>query len=208
MKASTVWLAIASIVACAGCTESTPDVTPEVHTDSSNDHEHHHGGEHDHGHGDGLAGTHSHDHSHNRSLGKPLHGGRIVPIGHAHHKGGVTHFHAEVMPLVDDVIRLYLLTESDDGESVGYSTEDKEIPALVSVQAKGSLSKEVSFESKAGSDDSAEFILAIPESLAGGRAFSVVIPKITLGGQRQNFSFSISRQKPVFDKPESKKSDE
>ena len=94
MKASTVWLAIASVVACTGCTESTPDVTPEMHTDSSNDDEHDHGGEHDHGHGDGLAGTHSHDHSHNRSLGKPLHGGRIVPIGHAHHKGGVTHFHA------------------------------------------------------------------------------------------------------------------
>ena len=62
-----------------------------------------------------------------------------------HHKDGATHFHAEVMPLVDDVIRFYLLTESDDGESVDYSTQDKEIPALMSVKGKEFLSQEVSF---------------------------------------------------------------
>ena len=139
MKASTVCFAIISLVACAGCAESDRGVTPGMHTNVPHDRKHHHDGDHD--HSDGGTVPHPHHHSH----GQPLHGGRIVSIGHTHHKDGATHFHAEVMPLVDDVIRFYLLTESDDGESVDYSTQDKEIPALMSVKGKEFLSQEVSF---------------------------------------------------------------
>ena len=46
---------------------------------------------------------HGHGHSHSHRHGKPLHGGRIVSIGHTHHKNGATHFHAEVMPLTGDI---------------------------------------------------------------------------------------------------------
>ena len=202
MKASTVCFAIISLVACAGCAESDPGVTPGMHSNVPHDRKHHHDGDHD--HSDGGTVPHSHHHSH----GQPLHGGRIVSIGHTHHKDGATHFHAEVMPLVDDVIRFYLLTESDDGESVDYSTQDKEIPALMSVKGKEFLSQEVSFEPRAARDASSEFLLVIPESLAEGKTFLIVIPKITLDGQRQNFSFTISRQKSVVDKPETETSDE
>ena len=203
MKPSTPYLMIAALLLTAGCTESDP-VTPEMHTDFSHDHKHQHGSNHDHEHEhkEGFTGTHSHGHSHSHRHGEPLHGGRIVSIGHTHHKGGATHFHAEVMPLVDNVIRFHLLTESDDGESIDFSIDDKEIPALVSVKDKESLSKEASFTSVAVAGESSEFMLAIPESLAEGEAFSIVIPKITLGGQRQNFSFSVSRQKPEVDEQE------
>ena len=204
MNSSTPYLMIAALLLAAGCTEPDPGVTPEMHEDFSHDHKHQHGGDHDHEHehGDGFTGTHSHGHSHSHRHGEPLHGGRIVSIGHTHHKGGATHFHAEVMPLADNVIRFHLLTESDDGESVDYSIEDNEIPALVCVKDKESLSKEASFTSVAEGDETSEFMLAIPESLPDAEAFSIVIPKITLGGQRQNFSFSVSREKPAADEAE------
>ena len=209
MKSFTPYLMISALLIAAGCTESDPGITPEMHEDFAHDHKHQHGGDHDHEHehGDGFTGTHSHSHSHSHRHGEPLHGGRIVSIGHTHHKDGATHFHAEVMPLVDNVIRFHLLTESDAGESVDYTIEDKEIPALVSVKDKESVSEEASFTPATEGDESSEFMLSLPESLAEGEAFSVVIPKVTLGGQRQNFSFSAYREKPVVDEQETTEPD-
>ena len=99
------------------------------------------------------------------------------------------------MPLVDDVIRFHLLTESDDGKSKDYGITAKEIDALISISDKESGGHEVSFVAAGEGEKASEFTLTIPDGLSEGESFSVVIPKLTLGGHRQNFSFSVSRQK-------------
>ena len=209
MKTSATSMAIAVLAFCIGCSDEDTSVTPEMHTDFSHDHKHQHAGHdgHEHTHKDGFKGTHSHGHSHSHRHGEPLHGGRIVSIGHTHHKSGATHFHAEVMPLVDGVIRFHLLTESDDGKSKDYGITAKEIDALISISDKESGGHEVSFVAAGEGEKASEFTLTIPDGLSEGESFSVVIPKLTLGGHRQNFSFSVSRQK-AKDTEETEKPDE
>ena len=135
----------------AGCTEpqsdSEPAVTTEMHEDFDHHHPHQHGTHHDHEHehGDGFEGTHSHDHSHGHRHGSPLHGGRVVSIGHSHHKDGETHFHAEVMPVADDLISFHILTEDESGESVDAQVDAKEITGLISVKGDESAGHEVTF---------------------------------------------------------------
>ncbi|MDG1896030.1 MAG: hypothetical protein P8J37_14090 [Fuerstiella sp.] len=180
-----------------GCADQDSAITTEMHEDFDHDHKHLHTGDddHEHEHKDGFKGSHAHGHSHSHRHGEPLYGGRIVSIGHTHHKDGATHFHAEVMPLTDNTVRFHLLTESDDGNSKGYPVDDAEIPALISIKARESSATECSFVAIGDGNTSAEFALEIPESVHEGEAFSVVIPKVKLDGNRQNFSFSISRNK-------------
>ena len=197
MNSSTACLIVTAFL-CVSCAEreKSGGLTSDMHSDSSHTHRHQHGhgSDHEHDHKDGFKGSHSHQHKHSHRHGEPLHGGRIVSIGHTHHKGGATHFHAEVMPLVDGVIRFHLLTESDEGESKDYAVSDDEIPALISIKDRESSGVEASFVPAVGEEESSEFRLLIPDKVAEGQAFSVVIPKVRLGGHRQNFSFSVSRQ--------------
>ena len=186
---------------CSGCSKPDAALTTDMHEDFDHTHKHQHTGndDHEHEHGDGFKGSHSHGHSHSHRHGEPLHGGRIVSIGHTHHKDGATHFHAEVMPLTDSTIRIHLLTESDKGESLDYPIEAAEIPAMISVKGRESGALECSFTRVGEGDSASEFGLTIPQGIADGEAFSVVIPKVELGGQRQNFSFTVSPQKSKQD---------
>ena len=183
----------------AGCTEpqsdSEPAVTTEMHEDFDHHHPHQHGTHHDHEHehGDGFEGTHSHDHSHGHRHGSPLHGGRVVSIGHSHHKDGETHFHAEVMPVAGDSISFHILTEDESGESVDAPVEAKEITGLISVKGEESAGHEVTFQNTDDDGEASGFTATLPEKLVHGQAYSVVIPKVILAGQRQNFSFTASR---------------
>lgn len=183
----------------AGCTESQsnsePAVTTEMHEDFDHHHPHQHGTHHDHEHehGDGFEGTHSHGHSHGHRHGSPLHGGRTVSIGHSHHKDGETHFHAEVMPVADDLISFHILTEDESGESVDAQVDAKEITGLISVKGDESAGHEVTFRVTADDGEVSVFTVTLPEELDHGEAYLVVIPKVVLDGQRQNFSFTASR---------------
>lgn len=181
---------------CAGCSDAGSAVTGDMHEDFNHDHRHQHtdGDDHEHAHKSGFRGAHSHPHTHGHRHGDPLHGGRIVSIGHTHHKAGVNHFHAEVMPLTDNTIRFHLLTETSDGDPRDYPIKDREIVALISVKGQESTGTEQSCQAVGDSGQASEFTLAIPEDLTDGNAFSVVIPKVVLDGQRQHFSFTVTRE--------------
>ena len=185
------------VLFCGGCSEQDSNITTDMHEDFDHDHKHQHTGDddHEHEHKDGFRGTHAHGHTHSHRHGEPLHGGRIVSIGHTHHKGGATHFHAEVMPLTGDSIRFHLLTESDSGESKDFPIKVTEIPGLISLKGKESASTDCMFTAVGTADTASEFTVEIPEFLREGDAYSVVIPKVKLDGNRQNFSFSVTRKK-------------
>lgn len=179
----------------SGCADSDEPITTDMHEDFTHDHQHRHGDneDHEHEHGNDFEGSHSHGHVHGHRHGKPLHGGRISSIGHTHHKDGATHFHVEIMPLTDNTIRFFLQTENEEGEAIDCAITESEIVALLSVKGQESSGMEMTFAAVA-EGESAEFALELPEDLAEQTAFSVVIPKIKLGGQRQNFSFKIERE--------------
>lgn len=186
----------AAALLLAGCSDQDDAaVTTDMHEDFDHDHKHQHsdGDDHEHDHADGFKGTHSHGHSHSHRHGDPIHGGKIVSVGHTHHKGGATHYHAEIMPIEESSIRFFVLTESDDGVSKDYPIEDGEITALISLKGKEAAASNVNFLS-VSEGKSAEFVLSIPDDMTDGDAYSVVVPKIKLGGQRLNFSFTASRK--------------
>ncbi|MCR9197343.1 MAG: hypothetical protein NXI04_01745 [Planctomycetaceae bacterium] len=191
----TIALLSALLLSLAGCSDGEGPLTTDMQEDFTHDHQHQHGtGDgHEHEHDNDFEGSHSHGHQHGHRHGKPLHGGRVLSVGHTHHKGGATHFHVELMPMTDDSIRFFLQTEDAHGEAMDCAIEDAEIEALISVRGMEAASKEVRFEAVAGGNGS-EFVLQLPEDLVSGKEFSVIVPKLKLGGQRQNFSFKISRE--------------
>lgn len=184
---------------CCGCTDQdagqTAGLVTDMHEDFEHEHNHHHGAhdDHEHEHKDGFTGSHSHEHTHGHRHDKPLYGGVLVSIGHTHHKGGAKHFHAEIMPLKGDTIRLHVLTDGADGGLQDCPVESKELTALISVPGNESLSKQISLMAVGDGPAAAEFQLTIPEEIAGSDSYSVVVPKIELDGQRQNFSFRARR---------------
>lgn len=184
---------------CGGCADEDSGITTDMHEDFDHKHKHQHTGDddHEHDHKDGFKGSHAHGHSHSHRHGEPLHGGRIVSIGHTHHKDGATHFHAEVMPLTGNFIRFHVLTESSNGESKDFPVEDAEIPGLISKKGGEEGALECSFVATENGENGSEFVLEIPQPLRDENAFSVVVPKITLDGNRQNFSFSVTRKSPA-----------
>ena len=97
------------------------------------------------------------------------------------------------MPLKDNSIHMHLLTELDDGTSKDFPIEDKSIQAMVSIKGKEAGAKAVDFVPVGDTGSASEYSFTIPEDLADGELFTVVVPKLTIGGQRQNFSFKIRR---------------
>lgn len=193
---ATVIVLSVSLLGSSGCSDGDEPVTTDMHEDFTHDHQHQHGAgdSHEHEHDDDFKGSHAHGHEHSHRHGKPLHGGRVLSVGHTHHQGGATHFHVELMPLTDDSIRFFLQTEDANGEAVDCCIEDREIEALISVRGMEAASREVCFTAVSDGEN-AEFVLPLPEDLISGEKFSVIVPKLTLGGQRQNFSFKIAREK-------------
>lgn len=180
---------------CCGCTDQDTALVTDMHEDFEHDHDHHHSDhdDHEHEHADGFHGSHSHEHTHGHRHDKPLYGGILVSIGHTHHDGGANHFHAEIMPIEEDTIHLHILTDAADGGLQDCPVESKELTALISVPGNESLSKKLSLVAVGDKPAAAEFHLTIPEDIAYSDTFSVVVPKIELGGQRQNFSFRARR---------------
>lgn len=185
--------ALLLIIGCesdAPNSSSSPPVTPDMSEDFSHNHEHSHGPEHDHGHshhGD-TNGSHQHEHSHAHRHGETPHDGRIVSIGHTHHKVGETYYHAEVLPITDGMLAFHVLIEDEDGELQEYSVEETEIFALVNESgASADLAIQITFIRD--STNKSQFTADIPASLADAERLTVVVPKIKLGKGRLNFKF-------------------
>ncbi|MAR13516.1 MAG: hypothetical protein CL681_26525 [Blastopirellula sp.] len=187
------WSYLLGTLLLCGCNQSAP-TTGDMNADFDHNHRHQHGTGHDHehDHDDGFAGGHSHEHGHGHRHGKPLHGGRLVSIGHSHHAEGATHYHAEIMPLVDGRVTIHLLTENDAGESVAFPIEVAEITAYVDrLDREDSLATEIVFTAE-GDGPASEFVTTVPETHRDSAELSIVVPKVKLGGERQNFSFTVS----------------
>ena len=188
-------LLLLAVVSCFGCSDPNAGVVTDMREDFEHEHKHQHSDhdDHEHTHADDIQGTHSHQHTHGHRHGEPLFGGRLISIGHAHHADGATHFHAEVMPLRDDTIRIHVLTDSDSGGLEALPIMATELTALVGVKDQESMSSECSFKAVGDEQPASEFLLVIPESIADATSYSVVVPKIEIDGQRQNFSFQVRR---------------
>lgn len=192
-------LFFAYVILPAGCEDAgTSAVTTDMHEDFDHDHQHTHGEEteHEHEHKDGFEGSHSHPHSHSHRHGKPLFGGKISSIGHSHHKEGEKHYHVEVMPVVDGVITFHLLTETSEGKSKSHPVEETEIVSIINAfKGEPILASELVFASKDGKSPASTFSATIPENFSEDQKLLIVIPKIKLGGERLNFSFTVDQDK-------------
>lgn len=170
------------VVSSLGCTDPNATAVTDLHEDfEHSNHEQEHAG--------GFHGSHTHE---QRDV-DPLFGGQLFPIGHTHNNDGATYFHAEVMPLEDNAVRFHVLTDSGDGDLEVCPIEAHELGALISVKGNESLSSECSITAVDNSLPASEFSLVIPEAIADADSYSVVVPKIEVGGHRQNFGFHVRR---------------
>ncbi len=140
---------------------------------------------HQHGHSSG----HAHSHDHENEEVNALHGGRLTSIGHTHHASGEQHFFAEVMPVVDQEITIYLLTKNETGRGIEFAVDETEIPAYAASRKTVSSSAYPAVFKQQGKAPSAKFVASVPELLQDRGTLSVVVPRILLGGQRRSFSF-------------------
>ncbi|REJ83651.1 MAG: hypothetical protein DWQ34_22750 [Planctomycetota bacterium] len=171
----------AVLLVAVGCErQNSSRITTDTHEDV----------EHEHRHADRTEEMHTHPHANPQRHREPLHGGRIVPIGHTHHDEDVTHYYAEVLPVHEGAITLYLLTESPDGELVEFPVPTAEFTALVAGDDVA-LAREVIFAPVGDDRTSARFVAAVDSDLIGRGTATFVVPKITLDGNRLSFSFPV-----------------
>ena len=167
-QAVSAWLVL--IVLFAGC----EPVDSDSHHDDSHSHEH------------------AHDHGHQH--GEPILGGQMVEVGHAHNPNGLLFYFAEILPGQDDSIRFYLSVEDEAGTSKPAVSKEPEILAYFTDEEHlGGAAREVYFKYLEESEEISVpiFSASLPTEFEVGGSFSVVIPKMTLGGERMSFSFKV-----------------
>lgn len=199
----------ACVVSTLGCNQQ-PDTTSEPITsnlDHNHDHDHKHvhgpGADHEHEHEDGHQGAHSHLHTHGHRHGKPIHGGKIVSLGHTHHEKGSTNYHAEILPANEDQISFHVLVEDEEGKLKDFSADDEKVAGFVNVKKGNSLGA-VEIEFERDKEDQSKFASAIPERFIKAEDLTVVIPKIQIGSQKLDFSFKVAREIAEEKKEETK----
>ncbi len=143
-------------------------------------------------HDDSHSHEHAHDHGHQH--GEPILGGQMVEVGHTHNPDGLLFYFAEILPSQDDTIRFYLSVEDEAGTSKPAMAKEPEIMAYVTDEEhQGEAAKEVYFKYLEESEEVSVpiFSASLPMEFEVGVPFSVVIPKMTLGGERMSFSFKV-----------------
>lgn len=147
----------------------------------------------EHSHNEEHHGLHSHAHDHSKA--QPLHGGKLVEIGHTHNKDGATHYFVEVMPQTADEVQFFVARESDDGGVEDYRPDAQEILALVdAVGQKRPKSKEIQFTAEDVEGQPLKYSANLIDVYPDAEELMIVIPKLKVGQERMNFSFSISRK--------------
>lgn len=138
--------------------------------------------------------SHEHAHDHGHQHGEPILGGQMVEVGHAHNPDGLLFYFAEILPSQDDTVRFYLSVEDEAGTSKPAMSKESEIMAYVTdKERQGEAAKEVYFKYVEESEEVSVpiFSASLPTEFEVGAPFSVVIPKMTLGGERMSFSFKV-----------------
>ena len=164
-----------------GCDHSASSVAPPP-AGSAEKHDHDH--------------DHDHDHHHQHSV-EPLQGGKLVEIGHNHYGSGATHYHAEIMPVVDGKVVFHLLSQAANGKSEPAQVKAKTLLAYIDPLDRDVAQPfEITFTAEPNSGGS-RFVATIPNPIKDCTRLSVVVPKIELGGDRQTFSFEASPGAPL-----------
>lgn len=146
--------------------------------------------------------SHSHEdaHDHGHQHGEPILGGQMVEVGHTHNPDGLLFYFAEILPSQNDSIRFHLSVEDEAGTSKPAVSKEPDIMAYVTDEEhQGEAAKEVYFKYLEESEEVSVpiFSASLPTEFEVGASFSVVIPKMTLGGERMSFSFKVkSRPAP------------
>ena len=117
-----------------------------------------------------------------------------MSIGHTHHKDEVADFHAEVMPIEGDRVSFYLLKETGEGKPEDHAIANREIGALISVKEEESNRVNCAFTGVGNGQEASAFSMEIPDAVAAGQTFTVMIPEVEFEGIRQSFTFTVSRQ--------------
>tara|TARA_Y100000814_G_scaffold117155_2_gene83817 strand:- start:86 stop:541 length:456 start_codon:yes stop_codon:yes gene_type:complete len=118
----------------------------------------------------------------------------MVEVGHAHNPNGLLFYFAEILPGQDDSIRFYLSVEDEAGTSKPAVSKEPEILAYFTDEEHlGGAAREVYFKYLEESEEISVpiFSASLPTEFEVGGSFSVVIPKMTLGGERMSFSFKV-----------------
>ena len=143
-------------------------------------------------HDDSHSHEHAHDHGHQH--GEPILGGQMVEVGHTHNPDGLLFYFAEILPSQNDSIRFHLSVEDEAGTSKPAVSKEPDIMAYVTDEEhQGEAAKEVYFKYLEESEEVSVpiFSASLPTEFEVGASFSVVIPKMTLGGERMSFSFKV-----------------
>ncbi len=136
---------------------------------------------------------HTHDHGHHHA--EPAFGGKIVDIGHTHGANGLLFYYAEVLPVGDNTISLYVAAADEAGKGKAVSMEETELMAYVTdAEQETSVTKEVVFKIK----DTGETVLflsaSIPADFSNSKRLSVIVPKLSFGDERLNFGFEVDTE--------------
>ncbi len=101
----------------------------------------------------------------------------------------------KIEPVKENSIRLYISVENENGEAKPAILERSSIMAYIyDSDSDTSSSKEVAFTLQETQGDIPVALLTgvIPTILHNSGQLSVIVPKITLGGERLNFTFNVS----------------
>ena len=139
--------------------------------------------------------SHENEHGHDHHHSGARFGGQMVEVGHTHNPEGLLFYFAEILPVKENTISLHVTVEDEAGNSNSVTITESEVMAFVSdAELETTVSREMTFELQETNTGSPATILSatIPTSLVNSPRLSIVIPKLTLGGERLNFSFEVS----------------
>jgi len=134
---------------------------------------------------------HGHDHHHSEAR----FGGQMVEVGHTHNPEGLQFYFAEILPLKENTISFHLSVEDEDSNTNSPTITGTEVLAYVSdPEFETTVSREITFELQETNSAAPATLLSatIPEIFVNSQRLSIVIPKLTLGGERLNFTFGVS----------------
>ena len=138
---------------------------------------------------------HSHDHGHQHT--EPRFGGDVIEVGHTHNPNGLLFYFAEILSADDGSVQFYLSVEDEAGGSKSATSKESEVMAYMSdAEQETSVSKEVVFQLQQIKPDDPVSVLSanVPADFVNSSKISVVVPKLTLGGERLSFSFEVEVQ--------------
>lgn len=193
-------------------TPTVPEVVSDTRQDIGHGHRHIHGSGqvHEHEHTDGFVGAHAHVHQHPHRHPDPIHGGRIIdllPAATSTTEATDTRncWHAEILPLADGQISLFLLKEYPEGGFEDYPIPAQRLLAKVAAPSvpvnvstipdETDSHQQLAFIADGGQKESARFNATLPQTMQRLQALTVNIPAIVIETRQYSLSFQVSLDK-------------